>query len=380
MTKKKILLFIDWFLPGYRAGGPIQSCSNLIEHLKDEFDFSVITRDTDYMSAIPYAGIKSNEWNILPNGIRVFYFSEKKVSMQAIRKLLQQEEYDMVYLNGIFSFYFTLYPLFYFNRKKDKKIIVASRGMLAQSALSVKRTKKFFFLEAIKILKLFDKVLFHVTNNQEEQDVRKVFRNVNIHIASNLPQKNHIREWQARDKNGGSVRLVSIARIAPEKNTKYALEVLLKLKCNVEFDLFGPVYDEKYWDECNLLIKQMPENIKVYYKGSLKSEEVLTTLSNYHFMFMPTTGENFGHIILQSMNAAVPVIISDQTMWKDLQSKNAGWDLPLSSPKGFCSVIDRCSLMGREEYNKISKEAFNFSLSVINNEKSIKQNRELFLK
>ena len=47
MEKKKILVFIDWYLPGFRAGGPIRSCANLISHLSDEFDFNIVTTDTD---------------------------------------------------------------------------------------------------------------------------------------------------------------------------------------------------------------------------------------------------------------------------------------------------------------------------------------------
>ena len=74
MSKKKILVFIDWFRPGFRAGGPVQSCVNLIDHLKSEYDFSIITSDTDYMEDKPYAGIKSDEWIVREDGVRVYYF------------------------------------------------------------------------------------------------------------------------------------------------------------------------------------------------------------------------------------------------------------------------------------------------------------------
>ena len=54
MSKKKILIFIDWYLPGYKAGGPIQSVANLVANLKEEFEFSIVTRDTDYCEKLPY--------------------------------------------------------------------------------------------------------------------------------------------------------------------------------------------------------------------------------------------------------------------------------------------------------------------------------------
>ena len=45
--KSKILVFVDFFLPGYKAGGPITTIENLTNALKDKFDFSIITRNYD---------------------------------------------------------------------------------------------------------------------------------------------------------------------------------------------------------------------------------------------------------------------------------------------------------------------------------------------
>ena len=42
MSKKKILVFVDWYLPGFKAGGPIRSCANLISHFSNEYDFFVL--------------------------------------------------------------------------------------------------------------------------------------------------------------------------------------------------------------------------------------------------------------------------------------------------------------------------------------------------
>ena len=72
-TKKTILLFIDWYLPGYKAGGPIQSCANLVNHLNNDYCFKIITRNTDYCETIPYQDIKSNEWNIVNQNTHIYY-------------------------------------------------------------------------------------------------------------------------------------------------------------------------------------------------------------------------------------------------------------------------------------------------------------------
>lgn len=378
--KRKILVFIDWYRPGYKAGGPIQSVANLVDHLKEEFDFYIVTRDTDYCETTPYKNIKSNEWNELEKHIHVFYFSADHLTRNNIRNLIRRTDFDQVYLNGIYSVYFTLIPLFYMRKKHDKSIVIATRGMLAKSALDVKKRKKQFFIRAVKVLKLFDKVIFHATNEEEKNDIRKELGNkVQVRTAGNLPSLNKELNWEERIKADGSVRLVNVARIAPEKNLIFALQILKQIKSEVTFDFYGPVYNQEYWKECKLVLDDLPTNIKANYKGSIESNKVYDLLKNYHFMFMPTLGENFGHIILQSLSAGCPVIISDQTPWKRLKEKNSGWDIPLDEAGAFAKVIESCAAMDQNDYNKMSRTAFAYAGEYIQDNEIVNQNRHLFI-
>jgi glycosyltransferase involved in cell wall biosynthesis len=379
MEKKKIIVFIDWYLPGYKAGGPIQSVSNLVDHLKDEFDFYIVTRDTDYCESKPYPNIISNEWNTVADGVNVFYFSQNNLTRSNIRKLLRQTTFDSVYLNGIFSLYFTLLPLYYLRKHKNKKVVIAARGMLAESALGVKKMKKRFFLRAVKTLKLFDQVIFHASTENEKEDIRKALGNsMEIKIAGNLPQLSVATENTERIKTPGMLKLVNVARIAPEKNLLLALQILHQVKENVSFDFYGPVYNNEYWEECKAAMKTLPPNILINYKGSLESNKVLAELDKYHMLFMPTRGENFGHIILQSLSVGCPVIISDQTPWKNLKKENVGWDLSLDDLSAFSVAIDTAAQMNQQEYNNMSQSAFVFAKKYIDNPEIIKQNRHLF--
>ncbi len=380
MAKRKILIFIDWYLPGYKAGGPIQSIANLVAHLKEEFDFSIITRDTDYCESIPYSTIKSDEWNLQSDGVNVYYFSQSALNRSNIKKIIRQTDFDIVYLNGIFSLYFTLLPLFFLRKKKNKKIVIATRGMFAESALGVKKMKKRFFLRSVKILNLFDSVIFHASTAKEKNDIQIALGpSVKIETAGNLPQKNVSDNLNERKKSKGSLKLVNVARISPEKNLLFALELLQKVKGNVELDIYGPIYNEAYWEECKTVMAILPHNIKVNYMGSLESEKVTNEIINYDFMFMPTRGENFGHIILQSLSVGCPVIISDQTPWKNLIEINVGWDIPLDRQDLFIQTIENCAEMKQEEYNEMTVAAFNFAKKYIDNPEIVEQNRHLFI-
>jgi glycosyltransferase involved in cell wall biosynthesis len=378
-TKKTILLFIDWYLPGYKAGGPIQSCANLVDHLKGQFNFKIITRDTDYCETQAYTNVKSNAWNKLDENTQVYYFSTDQINKKNIHHLIDQTSFDVVYLNGIFSYFFTIVPLLYFRKNKSQQVIIAARGMLASGALAIKKRKKQVFLKFAKLLRLFHKVIFHATSEAEKQDIINVMGAQSVvKIAGNLSKKISLPAFEPRNKEKGRVKLVNIARIAPEKNLLYALELLRNVKSIVQFDFYGPIYEDTYYQECKIAIEKLPSNVRVNYKGVIPNSEVNSTLSSYDAMLMPTLGENFGHIILESLIAACPVIISDQTPWQNLEEIKAGWAIPLNQQVKFVEVIALIAQMETNEFNQFSHGAYQMAKNFIDNKALISSNRALF--
>lgn len=375
--KKRILITIDWFLPGFKAGGPIQSCANIVAHLRHDFDFYVITRDSDYCETEPYKGIKPNTWNILENNVQVYYFSSDQLNYKNLLKVIKTLKPDTAFVNGIYSFYFSLLPLLILKRLKHQNIIISARGMLAKSAIQVKGGKKKIYLKAALLTGMYKDVRFHATHEGEKQDIVKVMgAKANVVIAPNLPKKAAALANKNRLKNRGELKLISVARISPEKNTKFALEILERCEGvgSIVFDIFGPVYNTDYWNECQEIIKRLPHNVVVNYRGSIKSESVAATLQNYHALLMPTRGENFGHIILESFTAGCPVIISDQTPWKNLSSLSIGYDLPLTNIDAYVEAICFWTKMKQEDYDVCSEQAYQYSQKYLNDEQAIKLN------
>ena len=377
--KKKILIFIDWFLPGYKAGGPIRSVANIIDHLSKDFIFKIITTDTDYLEKEPYKDNESNKWMEFNNNTSIYYFSKENLTKNKLKGLIKNTEFDIAYINGIYSFYFSILPLFLL-RKRKKKIIVAARGMLSKHAFSSKSFKKTIFLKIIKLLGLYKNVIFQATDKNEAIEIKEIIKkHKEIITVPNLPKKLICSENIQRKKEAGTLRLVSIARISTEKNTLFALDVLQGIKYNgkIQFDIFGSVYNEEYWLQCKNRINKLSENINVSYKGSIDSSKVHGIFSNYHFSFMPSKGENFGHSILESFTAGCPVIISHKTPWQSLDEKNIGWDISLNNKEKFQSVIQKCIDMKQEEYGTMSENAFNFAPDYFSSSDAIKQTKKL---
>lgn len=364
--KLKILIFIDWFAPGFKAGGPTTSNVNLVEHLKDIFDFYVITTDTDYHESHPYSEVISDKW-VAQNGFYTYYFNHKNLSFAKLKEIVQQSECSIWYVNGIYSKYFSIYPLLLAKLIKPKRIIVSARGMLSPHALAIKSTIKKGYLLGAKSLGLFHNVKFHATNDEEAFYIKQVLgKNCDVHAVENLPRKMNNDSF-VTDKNDSEIRLVSFARISPEKNTLYAIECLKYCKEHVIYHIYGQINSPSYWHECELAIMKLPNNVSVEYKGSVSPKEMSNVYRQYHFLFLPSTGENFGHAILESFMNSSPVIISNRTPWKSLRDKNIGWDLPLDNKQAFAAVIDKCVRLSREQYVCMANNAYNFAKSICDN-------------
>ena len=377
---KTVLSTIDWYLPGYKAGGVLKAFANQVSHFNEDFQFKIITRNNDYMESTPYDNVETNKWNTISKNVDVFYLSPENVNYSFINGLIKSVKFDTVYIHGIYSLWFSIMPIYFAKKAGAKKIVVAAHGMLGKHALSVKSGKKKLFTNTSKLLGLYKNVYFHAANQDEANDVYEVIgKNSKVIIAEEMPMKTKLAEWEPRVKNKDELILASVARIAPEKNTLYAIEALKNCtQGKITYYIYGPVYDKGYWEKCEAAIKLLPDNVNVVYKGSIPSDDVLPMFKTVHFMYLPTTGENFGHTILESFMSATPVIISNNTPWKKLAESKVGWELPLNNVSAFAEKITDAVALNQDEYNAFSKSSFNYAFVFINDDTIKQQNQLLF--
>ena len=70
MKKPKVLTFVRYYLPGFRAGGPTKTIANMIEVLGDEYDFYLIASSRDLGSNADYKDMQLGVWNCKNKYIR----------------------------------------------------------------------------------------------------------------------------------------------------------------------------------------------------------------------------------------------------------------------------------------------------------------------
>ncbi|HKK40645.1 MAG TPA: glycosyltransferase family 4 protein [Cryomorphaceae bacterium] len=348
---KTILLFSDWYLPGYKAGGPITSCANLVAHLGDDFNFKVVCSDRDYLETEPYLNVTTDRW-VKVGKAHVMYLSPSRQGLKAIKEILSAVNPDLVYLNGMFSKTFTIFPLIALHGAA-MEVVVAPRGMLAPAAMAIKSFKKTAFLKSAKFLRLFSKVKFHATNGVESEQIVERFGEVPIEVVPNIPGVPLAADLRSEHKKKkGALRLYSVARIAPEKNIHFALECLRLINpaISVHFEIIGAVYDQAYFSRCKRIIESLPPNVKVIFSGTMPQRDITRIAAKADFFFLPTAGENYGHAIVEAFLTGVPVVISNLTPWLNLEEASLGFDLELAHEK-FAQILNQLGAMAEEEYN-----------------------------
>jgi glycosyltransferase involved in cell wall biosynthesis len=358
--RPKIAITIDWFLPGTNSGGPVRSVANLSAALP-EIDFYIITRNTDYCSTEPYEGIPANTWVQQEANVWVYYFSEDQLTKKKLKEVMKGVQASSVYVSGIYSLAFSQWPVS-IAKSLGSKTIIAARGMLSPHALAVKPMKKYLFLSFMRWINAYVGVEFHATSPEEAQDIRTVVgKRANVSVIPNVARQEST-SIQEITKEQGSVKLVSIGRIAPEKGTLHGIQALLKVKGNVELDLYGTCYNTTYWEQCEQLISQLPANIKVRYNGVCPTEAVSTKLAAAHALLLPSEGENYGHAIVESFGQGRPVLISKHTPWQELASQKAGWDVSYES---LGNAISELATMDQQTFNTWSEGAFHYYQKMI---------------
>lgn len=373
----KIITFNGSYIPGFKAGGPIRSIENMAYYLKEEITFHIFTNDRDNGDKIPYEKIIQDEWNKIGNE-EVYYKSPNQNLIKAMSNELNTSDYDCVLLNGFFSEYTIRYLILNkFKKIPKRKIFLMPRGDFSEGALSLKKSKKALYTLFLSILKLDKNVQYLATSEEELNQIKKIRKYNEMYLVSNFPSKDLDTVTPNKvDKKVNELSLIYISRITPVKNLKFALNLFFDIKKNVSLDIYGPIYDYKYYKECLDIIKTLPSNIKVNYYGEINHKWISYIIRKYHAMILPTLGENYGHIIVESLINSTPVIISDNTPWNKINNYKAGWTIPLNSHKEYIKIIDDLIELNNIDYNIYRENANEF----IRNNHDVSSIKNMYLK
>ncbi len=373
--RSTVIAAIGW--PNDAASGPIQSLIGLSDALAAEFRFKALVRAEPYgrrrLSTKP-AGWTSQ------GALDLYWCRMSPFGPRRYASLFRSTPHDVVLLNGFFDPEFTI-PALVLRRLgliPRRPTVLSTRGEFSRGALSLKSGRKRAYLALARRLGLHRDVWLHATGAGEAEDIKRVYpfsRGVlvapNVRILQPLPAR------PADKAPDAPLRLAFLGRIARVKNLDVALQVLGKVTSRIAFDLFGPVGEAGYWQECQRIIAMLPSNICVTHKGEIANAAVPATLAGYDLLFLPTKGENFGHAIFDALEVGLPVLISDQTPFRDLERSGAGWSLPLDELGRFAEAIESVATMREDERTRMRAAARRLAERKIEESDAVARNRDM---
>lgn len=382
LSERSVITFADYYLPGFKAGGPIRGLSNLVESLSGEFCFKIVTRDHDLGDTAAYPGIEWQKWQSVGRG-RVFYLSRQQLTFQMLQRVIGQEpNLKGVYLSSMLSpFTVRCLALRRIGAIPDVPFLLCPHGEMAGSALQHKKPKKIAFLAVAKAFGLYRNVAWHATNHEEENAIRSMWgRHANVFVAANISDSegNSFADGERLPKSAGTLRVVFLSRICQIKNLDFALKLIGRLAGNVEFSIYGPTEDGPYWSRCESITRSLPPNIRSEYKGVARPERVGAIFRQHDLFLLPTQGENFGHVIAEALAAGCPALISNNTPWRNLIAAHAGWDLPLSEPERFIEALKGCVQMTEAEHAEWREGARRFARNAAQANDAVERHRRMF--
>jgi glycosyltransferase involved in cell wall biosynthesis len=395
-----VLALVDYYLPGIKAGGPVRSIGHLVERLGDRYRFRVVTRDRDAGDSVGYPGIERGRWHSLADArADVWYLPPGIRGLWELRGVLARTPHQVLYLNSLFSARLTFAALLLRRLRLVPRsaVVLAPRGELHPGALGTfawhrwragvrgtgwlnpRYLKKRLYLGVCRALGLLRGITWQASNPEEASDIRRgIGEGARVAVAPDLGSARLPAPGERAPKEKGALRVVYVSRISPKKNLDGAIEMLARAGGRITFDLYGPVEDAAYWRYCQAALDRLAPDVEARYHGILPHVRVSEVLGRHDLLLLPTWGENFGHVILEALVAGCPVLISDQTPWRDLEAHGVGWDLPLADPAAFAAVLRRCRDMDAGEHAEWSARAAAYGRRGSLDERGLALNGELF--
>ena len=129
-------------------------------------------------------------------------------------------------------------------------------------------------------------------------------------IKQGLPGQDETKKSNKAMHDSLPLKVVFIGRI----NAFKGLHLLIEAICNlpeqeITLDIYGQESDEQYVNNCKL---KAAKKGNIYWKGTVAQNKVISTLSNFDLLCLPSTFSEMSPLVIQEAFAAgIPVLASD---------------------------------------------------------------------
>ena len=230
-----------------------------------------------------------------------------------------QRQVPLADIIHIFGFYDLLSPFVVgFARTHNIPYILEPIGMFAPIVRSLLKKKIYHGLLGRRLVSGAELIV--ATSAQEKKELvssglesqRIVIRRNGIDLSefSNLPERGQMRS-RFGIKPDERI-LLYLSRLSPKKNPEMLIRAFANLDLpKTKLVLAGP-NESGYLEKLQSIRKELGLESDIIFTGPLYGNEKISALVDADIFVLPSTNENFGNVIAESVAAGTPVVITDK--------------------------------------------------------------------
>jgi glycosyltransferase involved in cell wall biosynthesis len=343
----RVLHVTPYFAPAYRYGGPPRSILGLCRALGDAgVDVEVFTTTANGDEPLtPAPG------GVVHEGVHVRYFPlawpQRYWRAGGLRSALRKAAHgaDLVHIHGLWNM--TSWAGVAAARAAGKPYIVSPRGMLQPEARRRHREMKSLAFWGIERANLRDATLLHATSALEGRELTQygppvmlIPNGVTERHAS--PESMHALRLRAGLQAGDEI-VTFLGRLHPIKRLDLLAEafaIVHHARPRTRLIIAGP--DE---DGYRQHVERMfaPVSHVTRWLDAVDNDASAALLASTDVLVQCSDSESFGMSVAEALSAGVPVVVSKQSGWPEIDAVGCGFSVahdPVSIADGILRVFD----------------------------------------
>lgn len=326
LKRNKILHITPYFTPATIYGGPVFVIHDLAIQLADlGKDLTVFTTNANGQKDLDVAVNKPNK----KDSITVYYFNRwQKNNLFLAPKLLQTlwkkaNDFEVIHIHTWWNLTAIISVLICW--LKGIRPILSAHGMIGNYSFQAKHS---FLKQAMHLLGgkwLLNQVILHATVPQEAAEWQQTTPSWQHFICPNIVDLPTLKQSNQAIGESDKFKVLFLSRIHEVKGIELLLAALQPLSINWELTIAG-TGELAYINSLKRKCTELGIAHKVNWIGWVSGEKKQQILAENDLFILPSKSENFAVVVLESLAAATPVLLSEEVgLSPYVEEQDFGW-------------------------------------------------------